>query len=199
MLDQLLSELKYNARLRIALSLVVAVLCLYLILAMREASDRSAREYRSNAIKLGRLQFAMKQGDWPQRLSAAKTLRAELESTLWRGDTLGLARASFQDWLNLQTQRASLTRAVIAMGTADEQAPSQQRQVSDTDDIWKVRAKLTFDFTPDGINKLLELMAASTHRVVIERLHVTKEPVARVEMTVLAYFQKSESSRSNAH
>ncbi len=192
MLDQFLSELKSNARLRIAVALVFAVLWLYLILLMREALDSSAREYRSASVKLGKLQSVMKQGDWTERLNAAKTLQAEMESALGRGDTLGLARASFQDWLNQQMQRAAVARPVISMGTANEEATGEQARAAGIDDLWKVSARLVFDFNPESLNRLLGQMAGRKHHVVIEGLRITKEPVPRVEIVASAYFQKPD-------
>lgn len=192
MFDQFLSELRGNVRLRIAVAVVFAVLWLYLILLMRDTLDSSAREYRSTSIKLGKLQSVMQQGDWTERLNAAKTMQAEMESTLWRGDTLGLARASFQDWLNQQTQRAAISRPVISMGAASEEATTEQAQAAGSGDLWKVTAKLVFDFNPQSLNKLLGQMMANTQHVTIESLHITKEPNARVELMATAYFQKSE-------
>ncbi len=190
MLDRFLSEIKSNARLRIAIALVFAVLWFYLILMMRDALDRSAREYRSASVKLGRLHSVMQQGDWTERMNAAKTMQAEMESALWRGDTLGLARASFQDWLNQQVQRAAALRPVISMGTANEEQTGVQ--AAGIDDLWKVNAKLVFDFNPESLNKLLAQMIGHTHHVVIESLHITKEPIPRVEILASAYFQKSD-------
>jgi hypothetical protein len=191
MLDQFLSEIKTNMRLRIALALVFAVLWLYLILLMRDALDSSAREYRSASIKLGKLQSVMQQGDWTERLNTAKTLQAEMESALWRGDSLGLARASFQDWLNQQMQRAAVSRPVVSMGSASEEAAGDKVLSAGIDDLWKVRAKLVFDFNPASLNKLLGQMTGNTQHVAIESLHVTQAPNPRVEITATAYFQKS--------
>lgn len=191
-LEQLQAELKGNARLRIAIALVFAVLWLYLILVMRDALDRSAREHRGASIKLSRLQSVVEQGDWAERLNAAKTLQAQMEGELWRGDTLGLARASFQDWLNQQMQRAAVSRPAISMGTASEEAPGEQALAAGLDDLWKVRAKLTFDFNPESLNKLLLQVISHTQHVAIENLRITKEPVPRVEIVATAYFQKSE-------
>lgn len=196
MLDRFLSELKSNARLRIGVALVFAVLWLYLIMLMRETMDGSAREYRRTSVKQAKLQSVMQQGDWTERLNAAKTLQAKMESALWRGDTLGLARASFQDWLNQQTQRAAVTRPVISMGTGIEEATGEQANVAAIDDLWKIRAKLVFDFNPESLNKLLGQMSRHTHHVAIESLRVTKEPVPRVELVASAYFQKPDGPPS---
>ncbi len=198
MLDQFLSEIKANPRLRIAVAFAIAVLWVYLILLLRDASDGSARSYRSASIKLAKLQSVMQQGNWTERMNTATTLQANMESALWRGDTLGLARASFRDWLNQQVQRAGVSRAVISMGSGDDQTPGDQVQSASVGDLWKVRAKLVFDFNPESLNKLLRQMTGDPHRVVIESMQITKEPIPRVEISASAYFQKSDRPPSPA-
>lgn len=195
MLERFLLELKGNVRLRIAVALIFALLWFYLLLLMRDSLDASTREYRNASIKLSKLQSVMQQGDWAERLSTAKTLQANMESALWRGDTLGLARASFQDWLNQQMQQAAVSRPVISLGTGSEEATSDQAQAGGVDDLWKVTAKVVFDFAPESFNKLLALLEGHTQHVAIESLHITKEPVARVEIMASAYFQKSDRLR----
>lgn len=177
---------------RIGVALILAVLWLYLILLMREALDDSTREYRSTLNKLHKLQLITQQGDWTERLNAAKTLRAGMESALWRGDTLGLAHASFQDWLNQQMQQAAVSRPTISMGTGNVEVTGEQAHSAGIDDLWQVRAKLMFDFSPGSLNKLLGQIMSHTHHVAIESLHITKEPIPRVEIVALAYFQKSD-------
>lgn len=193
MLDQLFSELKGNLRLRIGVALILAVLWLYLILVMRETLDDSRREFRNSSLKLGKLQSVMREGDWSERLTAAKTLQAELESGLWRGDTLGLARASFQDWLNQQIQIAAVPRPSISMGGRNEGTPGDETQPGDAEGLWHVRAKLVFDFNPESLNKLLAQLASHPHHVAIESLHITKEPFPRVELLASAHFQKPDN------
>lgn len=198
MFNQFLSELKSNARLRIGVALVFAVLWLFLILTMRDALDTSVREYRRASFKLGKLQSVMQQDDWTERLHAATTLQAAMESTLWRGDTLGLARASFQDWLNEQVRLAAVSRPVISIGSGNEEASGDQAHAAGINDLWKVKANVVFDFNPEALYKLLGQMAKNTHHVAIESLRITKEPNPRVEMVASAYFQKSERPPSPA-
>ena len=190
--DRFLAELRNNARLRVGVALILAVLWVYAILLLRDARDAAVGEYRNASVKLARLQAVEQQADWGERLNAAKTLQAEIESRLWRGATLGLARASFQDFLGQQMRQAGITRPSVAMGTADEESRSEGAQTGLTDDLWKVKAKLVFDFNPLSFNKLFVQLANHPHRVVVESLHVTKEPVPRVEAVLLAYFQKPD-------
>lgn len=190
MLDQFLHEFKHNLRLRIGLALILAVIWLYLILVMRDALDDSTRMHRNASNRLSQLQSVMQQNDWNERLIAATTLQASLESELWPGDTLGLSRATFQDWLNQQMQSASISHPIISMAASEtsDQAVSPQ-----ADELWQVRAKVVFDFNPASLNQLLQQMMQYRHHVVIESLHITKEPVPRVEIMASAFFQKSDA------
>ena len=188
-----LAELRTNARLRLGVALIFAVLWVYAVLLLRDAQDAAVREYRSASIKLARLQAVTQQRDWGERLNAARTLQAEMEGRLWRGATLGLARASFQDSLNQQMRQAGVTRPSVSMGSTDEESRSEGMQTGITDDLWKVKAKLVFDFNPVSFNKLFVQLANHPHHVVVESLHVTKEPVPRVEAVLLAYFQKPDT------
>lgn len=193
MFKQFLTELRNNLRLRVGVALIFGVLWVYAILLLRDAKDSAASEYRTTSVRFARMQAATQQDDWDQRLASAKTLQAEMESRLWRGATLGLARASFQDFLNQQMQQAGITRPSVSMGSADEEARSEGAPAGITDDLWKVKAKLVFDFNPVSFSKLFVQLAKHPHRVMVESLHVTREPASRVEAVLLAYFQKPET------
>lgn len=194
MLKQLLAELKASARLRMGVALVAAVVWLYAILLLQEARNDLALKYRGVASKTLRLQSVLREGDWTARLDSAKTLQAEMEGGLWRGDTVGLARASFQDWLNQEMQHASVTHPNLTMSAGNEVRPDSQ-SAKPEGELWKVGAKLVFDFNPDSLNKLLGQLAGNPHHVIVESLHVTKEPNPRVELMVLAYFQPPVTRR----
>ena len=60
--------------------------------------------------------------------------------------------------------------------------------------MWQVKTKAGFDFTPQSLLKLLTLLAENDQKCVIEALVVRKDPAPRVEITVSAYFQKSEAA-----
>lgn len=192
MFNRFLAELKNSARLRLGVAFIFGVLWVYAVLLLRDAQVTAVGEHRIASVKLARLQAATQQGDWGERLNAARTLQAEIEGRLWRSATMGLARASFQDVLNQQMRQAGITRPSVAMGSTDEENRSEGMQPGITDDLWKVKAKLVFDFNPVSFNKLFVQLANHPHHVVVESLHVTKEPVPRVEAVLLAYFQKPD-------
>ncbi len=194
MFKQLLAELKASARLRMGVALVIAVVWLYAILSLQEFRDELIQKYRGVSSKTLRLQSVLREGDWIARLDSAKALQAEMEGSLWRGDTVGLARASFQDWLNQEMQHASVSHPNLTMSAGNEVRPDSQA-AGPEGELWKVGAKLVFDFNPDNLNRLLGQLTGNPHRVIVESLHITKEPNPRVELTVLAYFQPTAAHR----
>lgn len=208
MFDKLAAELGASRRLRLGLALIVAVLWLYGVLLLRDARDERTRGFRQASVQLARLQEAAGQTEWPQRLEEAKILQAALESGLWRGDSLGLSRAALQDWLAQQMKQAQVPRPLITLAAQEDDAagapggaaPAGGAPAAEAAELaaglWKVKAKLNFDFTAESLPLLLARLAAPSPRVTVESLRVVREPVARVEMVVVAYFQKPQPAQA---
>lgn len=202
MFDSIKAELAASGRLRLGLALIVAVLWLYGALLLRDARDERTRAFRTASVQLARLEQAAQQAEWPQRLEEAKILQAALESGLWRGDSLGLSRAALQDWLAQQMKQAQVPRPLITLAAQEDDAPGAAGAVPDAAaadlaaGLWKVKAKLNFDFTAESLPLLLARLAAPSPRVTVESLRVVREPVARVEMVVVAYFQKPQPAQA---
>ncbi len=200
--DKIQAELAASGRLRLGLALIVAVLWLYCALLLRDERDERMRAFRAASAQLTRLQQAAQQAEWPQRMEEAKVTVAQLESGLWRGDSLGLSRAALQDWLTQQLKQANVSRPLITLAAQEEDTASSPAAVGFGRDVaamelasgvWKVRAKVNFDFAAEGLQVLLARLAAPSSRVVVESVRVVREPIGRVEMVVVAYFQKPQS------
>ena len=201
MFEKLKLELASSRRLRVGLALIVAVLWLYGALMLRDARDDRTRAFQSASAQLARVQQATKQTEWPKRLEEAKIAQVALESGLWRGDTLGLSRAALQDWLAQQLKQAQASRPLITLAAQDDAAlgasnPGNDAAAAELEaSLWKVKAKLTFDFTAESLDTLLGKLATPALRTTIESLRVLREPVPRVEMVVVAYFQKPQQAQ----
>lgn len=186
--NRFIQELRGNLRLRLGFALIVAIIWLYAILTLQEALQTKSQAFRASSHQLARLQAVMNEGDWTARLAEAQALQADMESKLWRGDTLGLARATLQDWLNQKLQQLAATHVTVTM-LAPNEVRNEEQAADASLELWKVGAKLVFDFNPDTLNKLLAELEQGPHILVVESLHITKEPIPRVELTVQAYFQ----------
>ena len=129
MFDKIQAELAASGRLRLGLALIVAVLWLYCALLLRDERDERMRAFRAASVQLTRLQQAAQQAEWPQRMEEAKVTVAQLESGLWRGDSLGLSRAALQDWLTQQLKQANVSRPLITLAAQEEDTASSPAAV----------------------------------------------------------------------
>lgn len=188
-----LAEMKANPRLRWGVWAIVGIVWLYGVLELRDASQRQTEAYRAASRKLVQAQTIATQGEWPARLEQVNIARLELESRLWKAGTPGLAQATFNDWLAQLALQSSLARSQIAV-SAQEDGPSG-REAGDKGSgavpgLWKVSARLSFDFAPPGFHRLMAQLATRDQRVVIESLTIRGVPNPRAEMLLVAYFQK---------
>ena len=193
-ISPIIAAINANSRLRLGLWLIVGIAWLYGLLLLREGTQHAAAEHQALARKVARVVAQAGQTEWPERIESAQALQLQMESRLWRESTLGLAQAAFQDWLNLAVQQASLTRSAVTVA-AQEESASEKKTVSATEtspnsDIWKVSAKLSFDFTPKTLYALMGRLATHDKQIVIETLVIRGSPTPRAEMLLVAYFQK---------
>lgn len=188
-LSTLLAGIKANPRLRLGLWLIVGIAWLYGLLLLRDEAQHAASEHQALARKAARIQAQAAQSEWPKRVEPAQALQLQLESRLWRESTIGLAQAAFQDWLNQAVQQASLTRPMVTVA-AQEENTSGATEADHNGDIWKVSAKLGFDFAPKTFNALMERLASHDKQIAVETLVVRGTPTQRAEMVLVAYFQK---------
>lgn len=197
-LSPLMAGVKDNPRLRLGLWLVVGIFWLYGLLLLRDEARLAASEQQTLAKKVARMQAQSNQSEWKARVEPAQALQLELESRLWREGTIGLAQATFQDWLNQAVQQSTLTRAVVTVAAQEESAPDNNNTAKTESglnrDLWKVSAKVGFDFVPKGLYALLGRLEGHDKQIIVESLVVRRLPAPRAEMVLVAYFQKPAAS-----
>ncbi len=198
MIDQFIAEIRGNWRLRALLAGAIAVLWVYAILNLREAAGARSQQYVGLEKQIARTRAQVAQTDWQKRLDSAKLLQVELEGRLWQNSTQGLAQAAFQDWLTQATIRATLGRPAVTMLALEDKGDAAPASQADgtasgtpTVQLWKVRAKVEFDLTPAGLLNLLKQIAVNPQQVVVESMNIRKEPVPRVDMLLVANFQRA--------
>jgi hypothetical protein len=189
------AEFKANPRLRLGFWVILGILWGYSLLLLRDELHQAADEHLELARKVARAQAFAGQTEWEKRIEPAQALQLELESRLWRAGTLGLAQAAVQDWLSQSVQQAGLTRPATSVAaqeevTSDKSATEAQGKGLATADLWKVSAKLSFDFSPQKFYNLMGRLYGTDKQVVVESLSIRGAPVPRAEMVLSAYFQK---------
>jgi hypothetical protein len=198
MIDKFVAEFRANVRLRLLMGIVVAILWVYAVITMRELAMTKTQQFVGLERQIARTKLQTTQADWPKRLESIKLMQVELESRLWQNSTQGLAQAAFQDWLTQATIRASLGRPAVTMLAVEEKSDpvaiaggETSKALPTAAQLWKVRAKVEFDFTPPSLMNLLKAISTNPQQVVVETLNIRKEPVPRVNMLLVANFQKT--------
>lgn len=195
MLDDFLNQLRDNPRLRWGVALIVGIFWLYAILLLRENLQQQTQQYRAAAQAISRLRAQLAQPEWAAREMPAKIQAVQMEGRLWQAPTSGLAQATFQDWLNAAMVKTGATRPQITVTVIDEvvaNAPDQNQDSSTTTpaDLWKIRAKLGFDFSAATLLDFLNRIENHEKQIIVGALNVRKEPFSHVEMELYGYFQK---------
>lgn len=190
----LLAKVKDNPRLRLGLWLIVGIVWLYGVLLLRDASLLASSELAMLGKKVARLQAESAQTAWVTRVAPAEALQVNLESRLWREGTIGLAQATFQDWLTQGVQQANLARPVVTAASQEEATAEKNASLNTApallNHLWRVSAKLGFDFTPQGLYAFLGRLEGHDKQVIVENLTIRGSPTPRAEIVVVAYFQK---------
>ena len=204
MMDDLLTQLSDNPRLRWGLALIVGMAWLYGVLVLRDEVADSQQRHRSATQAIARLQTQLAQPEWVGRAVSARAMAVQLEGKLWQAPTPGLAQSAYQDWLAGTLVKSGIGSPQITVAVVED-APTAQGAapgvsalvVGDAPamsatpaDVWKVKAKVTFEFNAPTLMDLLARLENHEKQTVINTLTVRKEPVPRAEMEVIAHFQK---------
>lgn len=187
-----LDELRNNPRLRWGLLGIAGILWFYCVLELRDQVQAKEDGYRALSKKIARIQSTAAQTDWPTRLSDARALQTRLEKDLWRETSIGLAQASFNDWLSQLAQQANLGKIQLSVAAQGEEAAGKEKSDKSAsaapNGLWKASAKLAFDFNPQTFYPFLGKLANNDRQVVIESLTVRSLPAPKAEMLLVAYF-----------
>jgi hypothetical protein len=197
-LQAIRSNLRNNPRLRIGLWIIAGIVWLYLLLSLRDEVDAITSEYRALAVKTARAESIARQSEWIARAAPAKALAFTAENRLWQESSLGLAQAAVQDWLNQAVQQAGVVKPVLTVAaqeevradTSDASNANKPAKPAPEADMWKVNARLGFDFSPKSFYNIMERISGSEKTFVIESMSVKGTP-AHVDLLLVAYFRPS--------
>lgn len=193
MLDNFLNQLRNNPRLRWGVTLIAGIIWLYGILLLRETLQEQEQQHRATAQSISRLHTHLAQPEWIARVAPVRDMAMQLDGRLWQAPTSGLAQAAFQDWLNATMVKVAVTRPQIIVTVLDDAGANNQNQDPGTaipSDLWKIKAKLSFDFSQATLLDFMGRIEGNEKQIITGALNVRKEPAPRVEMELFGYFQK---------
>ena len=103
---------------------------------------------------------------------------------------MGFKRPSPVDLAALLRDDGPSAQAAAQEQSAPEKDVTGATKTGVRADIWKVSAKVGFDFTPKGLYALMGRLAGHDKQIVVETLVVRGAPARRAEMVLVAHFQK---------
>ena len=173
------TELADKPRLRAGVWLGVGIVLGYCLLAQ---ADRLADAYGEHARQvdgLVRLAGALSREDWPQLLEAEQRNQQALQAALWRADTPGQAQAQLQQAIETMIDGLALRDPRIRPGVT--------QPVPELQGVVRVQVELVGRYQDAAALELLEAIAISPAKLVVDRLVLRRES-GYVEVLLSAYF-----------
>lgn len=140
------------------------------------------------------------QEEWLSRQKTAQVLLLNLENQLWRENTIGLAQATFNEWLSQLTLQSNLSKVQLSVSAQEIEKEGENNQLKSNSALvfWKVSSKLAFDFNPTSLYQFLKRIELNEKKVIIESLVIHGAPTPRVELLLVAYYLKPAADLPDA-
>jgi hypothetical protein len=177
-MDELLSQLRDNFRLRLGLWLIAAIVAGYGLNFLEQQRQQLSAEYRNAALHLQKLQSVANQQEWQARAAEMAANRTQIETRLWQANSKGLAQATLQTWLDQQINAAAIAAPRLKVESAIEK-----------DGLWQVSARLDGSFSRAALEKLLLLLWNHPQWIIVNSLELQATGNARFSLVASAYFQ----------
>jgi hypothetical protein len=189
-------ELQDNPRLRLGLLAVAALLWLFGLFELDDRLRATERERARLTDELARLRVAAAEQQWPTLRDRVKQRLDDYRALAWREESEGRMQATLQDWLREQftavgLQPRDLQVSVLpasAGAAAPPAASAPARKAELPSDLRIARARMAFDFQPDGLHRLLAALNASRRWIWVSRLSVDNGSRRSVELELEALF-----------
>ena len=176
-------EFAANARLRFGVWSIVAILLLYLYLVIQDASEAEFDRYSGLRDRAASVSGVIRQQEWLDRARDTSSVRAAAESRFWSSRSEGLAQATFETWL------AREAKAVRAENVRIQMLPVESR--NEVIALWKVSARVQFDFNPLAMQRLLYKMEGHSKLVTVDSLVLRNDRRKNVDLVVTAWFSRA--------
>lgn len=191
------SQLKANARLRIGLWLVLAIVWVNALFWHSDRLKVLKSDLDDLTIEISRLKPLQSSSLWEQRAQDAQLHLDALRSTQWRESSVGLIQAAVQDWLRQVCTKAGVSvrdvrlTSVESLGTQDLTERYRTNPggggVNPPRDSVKVR--MVLDFSPMSLAVLLQEMSRNERILIVDRLQFrtwTPSPQAEIDVRASA-------------
>lgn len=190
-MQNLLLELKTNPRLRIGLSLIVAIVWFYAVLDLRDRTDAASQQLAVQARQVARLAQQGAQTAWVETARVSGERRARAEKVLWTTETVGSASAALQDWLQEKARQSGIAQMQVTLADAADRGPFGATVLNEKPEslpagISKVKGRMTFEFDGPAFDRFMTAVGAGDHPIFIDSLLVRNVTPGRAELQFFA-------------
>ena len=173
------AELRANRRAALGLLALGCLAAGYGLLMLDDSIGNLRQNYIEATHRFERLVASGREKDWPARAAASAQMRQALEARLWKSDSEGMARADLQDWITGNAREAGLDKVQVRLeATRPKGLPANLRQVT---------ATITALDTEKALIAFLDRIAREQRLLVVDHLLARSQPVASLEMRLVAY------------
>ena len=206
-MKRLLAQFRENTRLRVLLALVVFVVAFVKVLDARDAVAERRLDAQRAETELARWSAIAQEGGWAERVEQARSRRQAADALLWTGTTPSQAQLAVQEWLAAQMKAARLgavrvTGSVQPKGMANQAGEPVTGTSALPADVTSLRLGVSFELTPDSVERFAGLLEASGKVFVIDAMNARRQPLPRVELELVTLARiaprTAESSRPAA-
>lgn len=179
-LQPLVEQWQSNARLRMALWLILVLVLGQVISLAFDWRAAQAERFVSSTQRVQELQSLMDESAWFERASQAQTAADKHRGRLWRAASTGLARADVQSWFTTHLKEVGLEDARLTV-----------LQLVDTgrDDIAELAVSARGSYTPEKIAKLLNHIEAAEQLLTVQQLRLINGDKRSFTLEAKAYFR----------
>jgi hypothetical protein len=185
---QIQSELAANARLRVGVLAIAAIVLLYGWLLLLDWRDAAASEYAAQRQRLEKIQALAGQDYWLARATEAAELRAALEAQLPEADTLGLAQASVQSWA--RDLAAVHGDQVRIRGETPVKVPGQA--------LWRIPVTISGSLPAGSVLQLIQRIEQHSQLITIEQSSILNRANRTFSLTVVAFYRVRQEGADDA-
>ena len=163
---------------------VVLLVALQGLFMLGDARRDAGPEIQRLADRHARLEQVLAEADWTARAEAARAQREAIESDFLAAETLGLARAEFQGWLEQQIRKNGLELAALEM--------RPPVIFADLPGFQRIGATLQLEFDPHRLLRLLGALDDAAGWVSIDALTIDAGRGARMRLELHAIYRIAE-------
>lgn len=177
---RLRTEWTANTRLRLGVWLAFGLFALYAAFLLNDWRQALHEKYQQESLRFYKTAALEGQQVWIARAQQARDLRKALDAQVPTADTLGLAQAEAQSWVQ------QLLRAFGRDMASQARAPVQ---VDVTGGIWKIPITVRGVVTSNQYLEMLRRIEGGDRLMVIEQVTIDNQRRPIVEMTISTFYR----------